>query len=165
MLNENTFLDLIKKTQGFEVILGFRNNVDHFIGGSGNKIWYFVQKGSNEDYYVCTVNGGKKTDVHFTRKRKVLKSEAAAAGKTAELILSELAAGQKEIEESGRKAVAVEVSGHPCSHYSFAFGERAYKVSDEYGITVEYSDLKDEEAGFRLRNIFTGADVKAPAEE
>lgn len=164
MLNEKQFLELIEKNQGFEVTLGFRGDVDHFIGGCGNKVWYFVKKGANEDYYVCTLEGGDRTDVHFTRKKKVLTAEPAKPGKALELILSELATGQKEIEESGRKPASVKVYDHPCSHYSFAFGERAYKVSDEYGITVEYSNINDEPAGFRLRNIVIGKDVKAPAE-
>lgn len=82
-----------------------------------------------------------------------------------ELILAELSTGQAEIKESGRKPIKVEIYDHPCSHYSFAFGERAYKISDEYGITVEYSNLKDKPTGFRLRDIKTGEDVKTPAEE
>lgn len=81
-----------------------------------------------------------------------------------ELILSEIAIGQKEIEESGRKPTCAEVRGHACSHYSFAFGERAYKISDEFGVTIEYSNLKDEESGFRLRTIYTGADIIVPEE-
>lgn len=164
MLNAQMFSDLIREQKGFEVTLGFRSNIDHFIGGTGNRVWYFIKNGSKEDYYVCTFNGSDGTDVHYTRKKKILSSEPAPAGKTMELILSELAVGQQEIEESGRKSVSVDLSGHPCSHYSFSFGERAYKISDEYGITVEYSNLKDEAAGFRLRNIQTGSDVKAPKE-
>lgn len=165
MIDENSFLKLIKEKNGFEVSLGFRKDVDHFIGGKDNKIWYFIQKGTNEDYYICTLNGTEKKDVHYTRKKEVLSCEAAPSGKTMEKILSEIAIGQKEIEESGRKPASVEVGGHRCSHYSFAFGERAYKIADEFGITIEYSNLNDEEGGFRLRNIFTGADVTVPAEE
>lgn len=164
MIDESSFLKLIEEVGGFEVSLGFRGDADHFIGGQGNKIWYFVQKGSNEDYYVCTLNADEKKDIHYERKKKILKSEAAPSGKTIELILSEIATGQKEIEESGRKPANVEVCGHPCSHYSFAFGERAYKISDEFGITIEYSNLTDEAAGFRLRNIIIGSGVKFPEE-
>lgn len=162
ILNKELFQKLINENEGFEVTLGFRNDVDHFIGGIGNKYWYFVKKGQSEDYYVCTVTDGKSEDVHYMRKKKVLDCEAATSGKTMELILSELAVGQKEITESSRKPLPVEVSGHPCSHYSFAFGERAYKISDEFGVTIEYSNLKDEESGFRLRTIYTGADIIVP---
>lgn len=164
MLDEKSFLELIREKHGFEVTLGFRDDVDHFIGGTGNKVWYFVKKGPKEDYYVCTAGDGGQEDIHYTRKKKILTSEPAPEGKTMELILSELAKGQKEIEESGRKPVKVTVYEHPCSHYSFSFGERAYKISDEFGITVEYSNISDEPAGFRLRNIETGKAVEAPSE-
>lgn len=165
MINENSLLELIKEQNGFEVTLGFREDVDHFIGGTGNKIWYFISRGNTEDYYVCTLTGGEKNDVHYIRKKKILTSKPAQSGKTVELVLSELSTGQAEIESDGRKPVKTEVSGHPCSHYSFSFGERAYKISDEFGITVEYSNINDEASGFRLRNIRTGDDVKAPKED
>ena len=165
MMKETDFLKLIEETHGIQVTLGFRDDVDHFIGGKGNKLWYFVKKKSTEDYYVCTRSGGSTTDVHFTRKRKILSSEPAPSGKTMELILSELAVGQEEIELSGRKPTAVKVYEHPCSHYSFSFGERAYKISDEYGFTVEYFNLNDEPAGFRLRDISTGGKVMPPKEQ
>lgn len=164
MLNRERLLELVREKRGFEVTLGFRGDVDHFIGGTDRKLWYFVKAGAKEDYYVCTLGGAEPTDVHFTRKKKSLTAEPAPQGKTVELILSELAVGQKEIGESGRKPVAVEVCGQPCSHYAFAFGERAYKIADDFGITVEYSNLKDEQAGFRLRRIVTGESVRAPAE-
>ena len=164
-MKETDFLKLIEENHGIQVTLGFRDDVDHFIGGIAGKFWYFVKKKSAEDYYVCTRSGGSTTDVHFTRKKKVLTSEPAPSGKTMELILSELSVGQEEIERSGRKPTAVKVYEHPCSHYSFAFGERAYKISDEFGITVEYSNLKDESAGFRLRNISTGDEVIPPKEQ
>lgn len=164
MLDEKGFLDLVRDNGGIEITLGFRGNEDHFIGGTGDRYWYFVKKGAKEDYYVCCAADSGAAETHYTRKRKVLRSEPAPAGKTMELILSELAAGQKEIEEDGRAPVNVEAFGRPCSHYSFAFGERAYKISDEYGVTVERSELDDESAGFRLRNIVTGEDVAAPAE-
>lgn len=164
MFNADAFYKLVKDNGGFEIALGFRGDVDHFIGGTGNKIWYFVQKRSGEDFYVCTEENGRFTDVHFVRKKKVLKSAPAEEGRTMELILSELAAGQEEIEKDGRKPAATEYCGHPCSHYSFAFGERAYKILDEYGVTAEYSNLNDEEAGFRIRNVHVGEDVKAPKE-
>lgn len=164
MFDGKAFLKLIEENSGFEVTLGFRNDVDHFIGGTGNKYWYFIKKGIKEDYYVCTLQDGERTDIHYTATKKNIKAEPAPSGKTMELLLSELTIGQSEIEDSNRKPVSVEIYGHPCSHYSFLFGERAYKISDEYGITIEYSNLQDVLAGFRLRNIETGKNVTAPKE-
>ena len=71
MMNEADFLALIEGNHGIQVTLGFRDDVDHFIGGIAGKYWYFVKKKSTEDYYVCTQNGGSTTDVHFTRKKTV----------------------------------------------------------------------------------------------
>lgn len=166
MLKEQDFLKLSENNGGFEVTLGFRDDADHFLGGTGDKIWYFVKKRSAEDYYVCTLQkDGSRVDVHYTRKKKILSAEPASSGKTLELILAELSAGQEEVDRGGRKPVQVSLYEHPCSHYSFAFGERACKISDEYGVTVEYSNLKDETAGFRLRDLRTGPDVIPPEEQ
>lgn len=162
MLDEGKFLDLIKETGGFEVVLGFRDNVDHFIGGSGDKYWYFIKKGTKEEFYLCTRQGETQTDVHYIQTKKKQSSEPVPSGETMKRILSELAVGQMEIEKDGRKPTKTALYGHPCSHYSFSFGERAYKISDEFGITVEYSNINDEASGFRLRNIGTGEEIQAP---
>lgn len=165
MFDASRFFDIIRENNGFEVTLGFRDDVDHFIGGTGNKIWYFIRSGKTEDYFICTVEGSVYSDVHYTRKGKKLKAETADPGKTLDMILAELTTGQTEIEEKSRNAVNVDICGHACSHYSFSFGERAYRISDEYGMTVEYSNINDEKSGFRLRNITTGPEVHIPSEK
>lgn len=162
MLNEELFLKLVSENNGFQVALGFIDFEDHFIGGKDSTVWYFVRKGSTDDYYIGTSDGNTWSDTHYTFRNKELSSEPAPSGETIARILSELSTGQDEIEKSGRKPSQTEIYEHPCSHYSFAFGERAYKISDEYGITVSYSNIKDEAAGFRMRSILTGEDVKAP---
>lgn len=164
MLNEEKFLKIISDNIGFQVTLGFRDDVDHFLGGRGSKVWYYIQKKKTADYYVGTLTGGVWEDVHYVLKKKILTSEPAPSGTAIGLILSELSIGQEEIEKDGRKPIAVKVYELPCSHYSFAFGERAYQISDDYGITVSYSNLKDEEAGFRLRTLIVGEDIKIPEE-
>lgn len=108
---------------------------------------------------------GSREDVHYTRKKKTLSAEAASSGKTLELILAELSVGQEEVDRSGIRPIQVMLYDHPCSHYSFAFGERACKISDEYGVTVEYSNLNDEVAGFHLRDLRTGPDIIPPKEQ
>lgn len=164
MLTEEKFCELIKTNQGFEVALGFRDDVDHYIGGTCDKIWYLIQKGTNQDYYMATRVDGVWQDTHYTYKRKKLSSEPAESGRTMEMILDRLAIGQAEIESDGRKPIQKVVYELPCSHYSFAFGERAYAIVNDYGVTVEYSNIKDEEAGFRLRTLKTGDEVNAPKE-
>lgn len=44
MLKGQDFLKLIENNGGFEVTLGFQDDVVHFLGGTGNKIWYFIKK-------------------------------------------------------------------------------------------------------------------------
>jgi|GEM_PF-6464658 len=41
-------------------------------------------------------------------------------------------------------------------------GDKALDVSEAYGVSIGYSDLKDPEAGFHLRYLYTGEDVDAP---
>lgn len=166
MLNEKDFLKLVADNNGFEVTLGFRDDIDHFLGGTGNKLWYFVKNKSAEDYYVCTLQeDGSRVDVHYKCKKEILSAEPATSGITLELIVAELSVEQDEVDSSKRKPTKVSLYEHPCSHYSFAFGERACKISDEYGVTVEYSNLNDEAAGFRLRDLRIGPDVIPPREQ
>ncbi|MBQ2058623.1 MAG: hypothetical protein II488_02525 [Firmicutes bacterium] len=44
----------------------------------------------------------------------------------------------------------------------WAIGGKALDVSEAYGVSIGYSDLKDIEAGFHLRSLSTGGDVKLP---
>ena len=46
-------------------------------------------------------------------------------------------------------------------HYVYGFGDKALDVSEAYGVSIGYSDLKDPEAGFHLRYLYTGEDVDA----
>ncbi|MBO2516629.1 MAG: hypothetical protein CW338_05020, partial [Clostridiales bacterium] len=104
---------------------------------------------------------GAWTDRHILKK-KTLKEESAAPGKTIGMILSRAYFGQEEITSSGRRPAAVRLCDRPCSHYAFSFGARAYDISDEFGVTFSYSDIDDERAGWRLRNVFTGSQVEPP---
>ena len=39
---------------------------------------------------------------------------------------------------------------------------KALDVSVKYGVTIAFSDIKDVEAGFHLRYLYTGNDVELP---
>lgn len=159
---DNAFLDLVKKYDGFEFVLGFRGDEDHWLGGKDNTVWYHIGKENDVECWMGKLQDGKWTDKHFVIKGKDFKEEGFESGKTMEMILERAYFKQKEIAESGYKPTTVSVYEHPCSHYSFSFGAKAYKISDEYGVTVEYSNIDDEAAGYRLRAIDTGANVKVP---
>jgi len=41
-------------------------------------------------------------------------------------------------------------------------GGKGLDVSVEYGVTIAYNDVKDADAGFHLRYLYTGSDVETP---
>ena len=51
---------------------------------------------------------------------------------------------------------------HPHFHYVFGFGDKALDVSQAYGVSIAYSDIKDLSAGYHLRYLYTGKDVDIP---
>lgn len=159
---ENAFLDLIEKYNGFEFVLGFREDEDHFIGGTGNTVWYLVQNKKMTECWTGEKTNGGWTDKHIVLKKKDKKEEPAESGKAMAMILERAYFKQAEIAASGRKPAVVPNFGYECSHYQFSFGARAYDIVNEYGITVSYSNIDDETAGYRLRDIRTGKDVSAP---
>lgn len=157
----NPFSELIDKFDGFEFEIGFRDNEDHFIGGTGNTVWYLIQKNRLTDCRIAEFDGINWKDVHIIKNKSVTKYDE-KPGSTIKMILERAYFKQSEITESGRKAVLTEICGYKCSHYSFSFGARAYDVLNEYGITIQYSNIDDVASGYRLRNIFTGINVKKP---
>lgn len=49
---EEDVLNLIEKNRGFEITLGFINDVDHFIGGTKDMVWYYIGKGSKAEFWL-----------------------------------------------------------------------------------------------------------------
>ena len=58
-----------------------------------------------------------------------------------------------------RKPRLIEDS-HPHYHYVYGMGDKALDVSEAYGVSIGYSDLKDLQAGFHLRYLYTGEEVE-----
>ncbi|MCQ2401420.1 MAG: hypothetical protein MJ059_05795 [Lachnospiraceae bacterium] len=69
---------------------------------------------------------------------------------------------QDEIAASGRKPVTTELCGHKVLHYVYSFGSRAYEILEEYGVNAYYSNVDDEEAGYRMRDLYLGKIVEVP---
>ena len=161
MINEEGFLQLINDNNGFEYTLGFRGDEDHIIGGTGNAVWYVVMKGRKTVCRLAEKKDGAWSDVCVT-KAKTVKRESAPAGKTIAMILDRVNRGQQEILSSGRGGTPAQVGGYSVTHYSFAFGERAYDILDGFGVTAALSDLAHEEEGFRVRYVSTGEAVTLP---
>ena len=56
----------------------------------------------------------------------------------------------------------IEKHGQKCNHYVFSFGERAYDILDEYGVTCSYSNVNDISVGHDFRDVFIGKEVELP---
>lgn len=157
----NRFLELVEANKGFEYTIGFRENEDHFIGGTGNTVWYCIIKGRRTECWIGEYKGDVWTDKHIL-KQKELREEPAAPGTAMAMILERAYFRQSEIAAANRKPVPVTLYDLKCSHYVFSFGARAYDISDDYGITFCYSNIGDEKAGWRLRDAGTGKKVRPP---
>lgn len=158
---EHPFTELVKKYGGFEITLGFRDDEDHILGGTGNTVWYCILKKRSAECWIGERNGEVWADRHLVKKKE-LKQSPAAPGTAIKMVEERAYFKQQELAASGRKPTPVKLYGHDASHYVFSFGARAYEVLDEFGVTVHYSNIDDETAGYRLRNVLTGADVQLP---
>ena len=158
---EERFLDLITKTNGFDIVLSFIDFEDHRIGGIGNKVWYYVIKKQSKELWIGELNDNKWSDKHFV-KMKDLVEESAESGTTISKVVQRLYFKQDEIEAMGRKPASIEKHGQKCNHYVFSFGERAYDILDEYGVTCSYSNVNDISVGHDFRDVFIGEEVELP---
>ena len=41
-MNKEAFIKLVNDNNGFEFVIGYKDFVDHRIGGTGNKYWYLI---------------------------------------------------------------------------------------------------------------------------
>lgn len=158
-MSDNRFADLVQKYKGFEMVLGFSGDEDHYIGGTGSKCWYYIKKGRSFEAYVGSLNGGEQ-DCHIKKKGSKESRENISPGTAMRMILDRAFLGQAEIAEKNKKGQSVTKDGIPCLHYMFGFGDRAYAISEEYGVTTAFSDIHDVAAGYHLRSIETGKKVK-----
>ena len=44
------------------------------------------------------------------------------------------------------------------------FGDKAWEVSEKYGVTTFFSDINKEEESYHLRDILIGSEVDKPSE-
>ena len=158
---EERFLDLIAKTNGFDIVLSFIDFEDHRIGGIGNKVWYYVMKKQSKELWIGELNGDKWSDKHFVKKKDLVE-ESAESGTTISKVVQRLYFKQDEIEATGRKPSSIEKHGLKCNHYVFSFGARAYDILDEYGVTCAYSNVDDISVGHDFRDVYVGKEVEVP---
>lgn len=161
-LLEDEFINLVKEKSGFQIELGYTNWVDHYLGGKDNKVWYYITDGKKSEFYLGTCENGSWKDECVSITKGEPSVTPAESGITIAMIVYRAYYGQAMIKVDNRKGVPVDNSGHKCMRYNYSFGAKAYDISDEFGVTVRFSDVDHAEVGYSLRDIFTGSKVKCP---
>ena len=163
-MNAESFMNLVKENDGFEFVIGFKDFVDHRIGGQGNKYWYYIDyNGKKAEYYVGTYENGSWTDKFYKEKGSKLESKTVDSRTTINMIVERAYFYQEKI--AGKKPQEVEKHGFMCNHYMFGFGEKAVETVPEYGVTVDFNDINDNDSAYHLREILLGEDVEKPKED
>ena len=156
------FLELVEKEKGFEFYQAFRDEVDWIIGGRGDTCWFAVmQDQSVKEIWIGTLKDGFWTDRKIKGKGKKKTVTDLPAGSTIKRVEERAYFMQEEEWVKDRKPRVIEDS-HPHYHYTYGIGDKALDVSEAYGVSIAYSDLKDPAAGFHLRYLYTGHDVESP---
>lgn len=156
-MSEDRFIKLVQENNGFEFYQAFQNDVDHVMGGKDNVYWYtFLKKGKVVESYIGKLIGDNWEDTYI----KGSKTKAMPSGSTIKLIVEKAYLMQEEKWVKDRKGKLIEDS-HPHLHYVYGFGDKGLDISEQYGVTIGYSDIKDTSTGFHLRYIYTGNDVES----
>lgn len=156
------FTELVKKENGFEYYQAFRDEVDWILGGKGDTYWFVIMKDQSvKETYIGKCRDGVWTDRLIKGKGKKKTEKEMPAGSTIKRIEERAYFMQDEKWVTDRKPGLIE-DAHPHYHYVYGIGDKALDVSEAYGVSIAYSDLKDLSAGFRLRYLYTGKDVGLP---
>ncbi len=161
-MEKERFLELVKKENGFEFYQAFRDEVDWVIGGKDDTFWFSVLNDQSvKETYIGTLKDGAWTDRKVKGKGKKKSITEMPAGSTIKRIVERAYFMQDEGWVKDRKPRLVE-DAHPHFHYVYGMGDKALDVSEAYGVSIAYSDLKDPAAGFHLRYLYTDEEVETP---
>ena len=156
------FAELVKKEKGFEFYQAFRDEIDWIIGGKDDTYWFAVLADQSlKEIFIGTIKDGVWTDRRIKGKGKRKSIKEMPAGSTIKRIEERAYFMQDEKWVTDRKPRLVE-DAHPHFHYVYGIGDKALDVSEAYGVSIAYSDLKDPAAGFHMRYLYTGEDVDIP---
>ena len=156
------FLELAEKENGFEFYQAFRDEVDWIIGGKNGTFWFAVSKDQSvKETYIGKLKDGVWTDCRIKGKGKKRDVKEMPAGSTIQRIEERAYFMQDAEWVRDRKPRLVE-DAHPHYHYVYGIGDKALDVSEAYGVSIGYSDMKDLSAGFHLRYLYTGKEVEIP---
>ena len=163
-MNNNSFIDLVEKNNGFELVIGYRNDIDHYIGGLKNKYWYQIKKGNKNKYYIGTYNNGTWEDKYYEAKGNNIESVQNIEPRTTINKIEERAFYYQD-KINNKKPIEIAKEEDTYLHYVYGLGDKAWEVSKKYGVTTFYSNINNEEENYHLRNIFIGSDVEKPKEK
>ena len=156
------FSELVEKEKGFEFCQAFRDEVDWVIGGKDGTYWFTVLKDQSvKETYIGTLKNGVWEDRKVKGKGKKRTVTEMPPGSTIKRIEERAFFMQDAEWVKGRKPRLVQ-DAHPHYHYVYGIGDKALDVSEAYGVSIAYSDLKDLPAGFHLRYLYTGEEVDIP---
>ncbi len=156
------FTELAEKEQGFEFCQAFRDEVDWIIGGKDGTYWFVILKDQAvKETYIATLKDGVWSDRRIKGKGRRKSIREMPAGSTIRRI-EERAFFRQDAEWVRDRTPRLVADAHPHYHYTYGIGDKALDVSEAYGVSIAYSDLKDPSAGFRLRHLYTGKDVGLP---
>ena len=159
---EEKFIELVEENGGFEFYQAYRNDVDHILGGKDGTVWYVVmKKGKVTESRIGKLSGGAWEDVCVKGSGANKKTKPMPAGSTIKRIAEQAYLMQNEAWVTRRTPKPIE-DLHPRYHYVYGFGDKGLDVSVQYGVTIAYNDIKDADAGFHLRYLYTGDDVELP---
>ena len=156
------FIELVNKENGFEFYQAFADEVDWVIGGKDDTYWFVIMKDQLvKETYIGTIKDGKWNDILVKGKGKKRSEKEMPSGSTIKRIEERAYFRQEEEWVKDRKPRLIEDS-HPHFHYVYGMGDKALDVSQAYGVSIAYSDLKDPVSAFHLRYLYTGKDVEIP---
>ncbi|MBR3512693.1 MAG: hypothetical protein IKN74_07070, partial [Clostridia bacterium] len=137
-MDKNAFMKLVNDNNGFEFVIGYRDDLDYYIGGVGNKYWFQWIKGKDSEYYIGTYENGVWTDKHYIAKnKKIIESNTVEPETTINKIVERAYYYQDRI--GNKKPTEIDKEYDTFLHYVFGFGEKAWEVSKKYGVTVSFS--------------------------
>ena len=161
-MSEEKFIKLVEENGGFEFYQAYRDDVDHVLGGKGDTYWYVImKKGKAKESYIGKNSGGAWEDICVKGSGAGKKTKAMPSGSTIKRIAEKAYLMQDENWVTRRTPKPIE-DAHPHYHYVYGFGDKGLDVSVQYGVTIAYSDIKDLDASFHLRFLYTGNDVDLP---
>lgn len=155
------FISLVEKYDGFEIAYSRTWDREVYAGGKDGAYWLMEKMEDGSIYTHYAEGSGTDFAEYLYYTGDGVTNQIAYDINTLTAITENFVYyGQDVITDNPRVPMDVENEGISCSRYEYNFGEYAYDIAKEYGVTVRYSNINDEDGGFTLEYIHTGSDVE-----